>query len=160
MEVNRRWVFFTFLSCLSIYWTVNLILWFPWSISATLGMTLMLTVAPFIWAFGIFQCLKKFRGENLIYGAILTSLIYIFSAVVADFIFFGIIRNAMKDLYHPTTLYGYLFLIFLPFLLVLSIPKLLKKKENIERQDFIRYGLMGILSILMIFLIIKLNITV
>jgi len=123
-------------------------------------MTLMLTVAPVIWAFGIIQCLKKYRGQNIIYGAILTSLIYISLAAVTDYIFFGLIRNAMKDLYHPTTLYGYLFLISLPFLLVLIFPKLLRKKEDIERQDFMRYSIMGILSLLMIVLIIKLNITV
>lgn len=159
-QVNRQWTFFTLLTAMTIYWTVNLILWFPWSISTVLGMTLMLTVAPFIWAFGVFQCLKKYQGQNLIIGAILTSSLYILVAVIADYIFFGIIRNAMKELYHPTTFYGYFFLISLPFILTLIFPKKLKNKENIKRQDFIKYGALGVLSILTIFLIINFNITI
>lgn len=106
MKINNQWKLFTFLTAFSIYWTVNLILWFPWSVSIILGMTLMLTVAPFIWAYGVYQCLIKFKGDNPYKGATFTSDIYILVAVIADYIFFGIIRNAMKELYHPTTFYG------------------------------------------------------
>lgn len=160
MEINKQWTLFTLLTAFSIYWKVNLILWFPWSFSTTLGITLMLTVAPFIWAFGVYQCLKKFQGIKQYQGAIFTSLIYILVAVIADYIFFGIIRNAMKELYHPTTLYGYLFLISLPFILTLMFSNKLKNKQDIRQKDFITYGVLGFFSILTIIIIIKFNITI
>lgn len=160
MQISRQWTIFTFLAAFSIYWTVNLILWFPWSISAVLGMTLMLTIAPLIWAVSIFYCLKKYQWQNLINGAILTSIIYISTAVIADYIFFGLIRNALKELYHPTTFYGYLFLICLPFILIFLFPKQLSKKNKIAGQDFIKYSLLGIFSVTALILIIKFNITI
>jgi len=160
MVTNKRWILFTFLTAFSIYWTVNLILWFPWSVNTVLGMTLMLTVAPFIWAYGVYQCLNKFQGVKQYQGAIFTSLIYILVAAIADYIFFGKIRNAMKELYHPTTLSGYLFLILLPFILTFLFSKKIKNKQNIQRQDFIKYGVLGFFSIVTIFIIIKFNMTI
>lgn len=160
MEINRQWTFFTLLTATVIYWTVNLILWFPWSINAILGITLMLTVAPFIWAFGVFQCLKKYDGKKLIHGAILTAMLYILMAVISDYIFFGIFRDAMDELYHPTTFYGYLFLISLPFMLMSLFSNKLKNKEGIEQKDFVLYTLIGTFSMATLFLIIHFHITI
>ncbi|MGZ3763751.1 MAG: hypothetical protein ACXVB0_05790 [Mucilaginibacter sp.] len=160
IAATNQWTFFTFLTAFSIYWTVNLILWFPWSYSTILGMTLMLTVSPLIWAIAIFQCLKRYQGEKLVKGAVLIALIYIVVAVIADYIFFGLIRHAIKDLYHPTTLYGYLFLISLPFILLFIFSKKLKHRQNIKRRELVIYGLLGTFSLLAITLIIKFNVTI
>ncbi len=141
-EYNSSWIFFTCLTAFSTYWTVNLILWFPWSINTSLGMTLMLTIAPLIWALNIFYCLKRYHGQKILNGAILSSVIYISIAVIADYIFFGIIRNALKELYHPTTFYGYLFLLCLPFIVIYLFPKQLKMQIRISRKDFILYSLL------------------
>ena len=160
MGSGKYWTLFTMITAFSIYWMVNLILWFPWSFNTTLGMTLMLTLSPVIWAMGMYDCLKRFQGKKIMKGAALTALIYICIAVIADFIFFGIIRNAMKELYHPTTLYGYLFLVALPFILILILPGRLTAKEQIKRRDFLLYIIPGVASIVLLSLIIKLNISI
>lgn len=159
MNVNKQWVFFTLLTSFSIYWTANLVLWFPWSYSATLGMTLMLTVAPLLWSVGIFQCLKTYEGK-LLQGALITSIIYIFIAVIADYIFFGIIREAMEELYHPTTFYGYLFLLSLPFVLSYLFPKQLNQKSEISKKDLYRYIALGAFSFLSLVLIIEFDVVI
>jgi len=45
----NKWILYNILVGFAVYWTSNLILWFPWSISTVLGMTLMLTISPIIW---------------------------------------------------------------------------------------------------------------
>ena len=158
MHKNRT--LFTFLTALSIYWTVNLILWFPWSISTTLGITLMLTAAPFIWAYGIFKCLRKYPSGKMLKVAALISSIYLLVAVISDYFFFGILRNAMTELYQPTTFYGYAFLVALPFALIFCFSKSLKVKEDITNRELFSFLILGFLSISLLICIIKFNITI
>lgn len=106
MKENSKWIIYNLIIAFSFYWTANLLLWFPWSISTYLGITLMLTIAPFLWGFGVYNCLIRYKGEKLFKGAIINSIILVFMAILLDYIFFGIIRGAMKELYHPTTFYG------------------------------------------------------
>lgn len=97
---------------------------------------------------------------SLYKGAMITSFIYIIIAVVADFFFFGTMRNAIDKLYHPTTFYGYLFLISLPFILAFLFRKKLKHCESVTASDFIKYGFSGLFSIMALFVIIKLDIRI
>ena len=62
----NKWILYNLTIGFAVYWMSNLILWFPWSISPWLGMTLMLTVSPIIWMFSTFLCLRTFPKENLI----------------------------------------------------------------------------------------------
>jgi hypothetical protein len=154
----KQWILFSCLTAFSIYWVVNLVLWFPWSYSPTLGITLMLTVSPLIWSWGIFESLATYPEKKFVKGAVVVSLIYILIAVIADYIFFGIIRHAIKDLYRPTTFYGYGFLVSLPFIIVLLFRKRLAAYRSIKRRNVMVYGTLGLTSLLVIFAVIKLGI--
>lgn len=146
---------------MAVYWASNLILWFPWSYSTELGITLMFTVAPFLWAYVTFLSLKAYPKMSLLLGAFIVSLILILMAVVMDYIFFGLIRNAMEELYHPTTLYGYAFLISLPFIVALIFKRnLLPQKKIITKTDFVRASISGMVCFGILILIIVFKIGV
>lgn len=110
-----RWVLLNVVAAFSLYWISNLLLWLPWSLSAALGITMMLTVAPIVWAVGIYQCLMRFPGQRSVVGASLNAAVFLVVAAVMDLAFFGVIRGAMEELLHPTTFAGYAFLVVLPF---------------------------------------------
>jgi len=159
--VSVKWIYYNFLIAFALYWFSNLILWFPWSISPWFGMTLMLTVSPVIWGFGIFQSLIRYHGNKPNEAAYIVAVITIIVVVISDFVFFGIIRGAVKELYHPTTFYGYAFLITLPFLEILFFSKLIdRKKRTLIGNDFMMVTVFGIVSLLLLIVIIKLNIKI
>ena len=161
MKRNWNWIIYTFTIAFSYYWTANLLLWFPWSIDPYLGIALMLTIAPVLWGFGVYAALIRYQGEKLIKGAILTSMILVSFAVILDYIFFGLIRGAIKELYHPTTFYGYGFLFSLPYIEILVLKNLIiRKRRGIEMMDYIRVSLLGIISLLILILIIKFDLKV
>ena len=156
MEENTKWLLYNLTVAFSIYWAGNLILWFPWSISANLGIGLMLTMMPLLWGIGIYNCLIRYKGQKILTGVILNSIITLMIAVVADYLFFGLIRGAMNDLYQPTTFYGYGFLVAIPFLELLFFRKLIiKKKRQIKTNDFIQIGILGAICLLTLIVIIK-----
>ena len=151
----KKWVLYNFIVGFAVYWASNLLLWFPWSINKWFGITLMLTVSPILWAFSTFLCLRTFPKEKLINGAILNSIIFLLLAVIMDYIFFGLIRNAMEQLYHPTTFYGYGFLVSLPFIGILGFRKKIEQnKKIIHNTDFIKAGTIGLICFGLLTLII------
>ena len=87
---------------------------------------------------------------------IINSVIILVNAVIEDYIFFGLIRGAMKDLYRPGTYFGYGFLAAIPFIELLFFRKLIiKKKRQIETNDFIMIGMLGAICLLTLIVIIK-----
>ena len=161
MKENLKWLLLNLTVSFSFYWIGNLILWFPWSINPNLGITLMLTVAPLLWGVGIYYCLIRYTGEKLIKGAIINSLILLINAVIEDYIFFGLIRKTMHDLYQPTTFYGYAFLMTIPFIEITILRNLIiKKKRKIKIADFILFGTLGTICLLSLIVIIKLDIKI
>ncbi len=60
---------------------------------------------PLLWGIGIYHCLIRYKGQNILTGVIINAIIILIIAIVADYIFFGLIRGAMDDLYQPTTFY-------------------------------------------------------
>ncbi len=146
MNQHSKWLLLTFVTSLSIYWTVNLLLWFPWSISTALGVTLMLTVAPFFWTYGILKCLKTADAGRRRKAAIIVSLIYLLVPAITDFLFYGMLRNAMTELYQPTTFYGYAFLFSLPFILLLCFAGKMRPEKAITKIDFLSFAVPGLLS--------------
>ena len=124
-------------------------------------MTLMLTLGVFIWFYAVLVCLIRYQGDNKIKAATTNAVIFLLVAVIMDVIFFGLIRNAFDDLYHPTTFYAYAFLIILPFAEIFLFKKMLnKKKRKTGKKDLIYFGIFGALSLLLLTLIIKLNIKI
>ena len=161
MTENTKWLLFNITVVFAIYWAGNLLLWFPWSIDANLGIGLMLTIMPLLWGFGIYHCLIRYKGEKVLAGVIINSIIMLVIAVVSDYIFFGLIRGAMDDLYQPTTFYGYVFLTIMPFLELLFFKKLIiKKKCLLTAKSFISFGAIGLLSLLILIAIIKFDIKI
>jgi hypothetical protein len=161
MKEKTKWLLFNITVVFAIYWAGNLLLWFPWSIDANLGIGLMLTIMPLLWGFGIYHCLIRYKGEKVLTGVIINSIIMLVIAVVSDYIFFGLIRGAMDDLYQPTTFYGYGFLIIMPFLELLFFKKLIiKKRCPLTAKSFISFGAIGLLSLLILIAIIKFNINI
>ena len=158
MKENLKWLILNLTVSFSFYWIDNLILWLPWSINPNLGITLMLTLAPLLWGVGIYYCLIRYPGDKLIKGAIINSLILLMNAVIEDYIFFGLIRNAMHDLYKPTTFYGYAFLMTIPFIEIILFRNLIiKQKRQIKANDFFLIGIPGLVCLVILILIIKLE---
>jgi len=155
------WIIYTVVLGFAAYWASNLLLWFPWSYSTTLGVTLMLTAAPFLWTYTIYLALKTYSKTQLMKGAFIVAFIFLVLAVVMDYIFFGIIRNAMEELYQPTTFYGYGFLIALPFIVVLILKKkILAQKTKATNTDIIIAGVSGLICLSALTLIIVLGIEI
>ena len=133
----KKWFLFVLCLAFSVYWASNLILWYPWSYSPVLGMTLMLTVSPVIWAYTTYQGLITYPDQSVFKSAAIVAAVFLVLAVVMDYVFFGLIRNAMEDLYHPTTFYGYGFVLSLPFLIALIFrDKIDTEKKTLTSRDF------------------------
>jgi hypothetical protein len=161
MKKNTKWLLYNLTVAFSLYWAGNLLLWFPWSISANLGIGLMLTIMPFLWGFGIYCCLIRYKGEKLLTGVIINSIVLLISAVVYDYIFFGLIRGAFDDLYQPSTFYGYGFLLIMPFLELLFFKKsIIKKRHQLTVKNFISFGAIGLVSLLILIAIIEFDIEI
>jgi len=151
----KKWLLYNLTVGFALYWTGNIILWFPWSVNANLGIAMMLTIMPFFWGFGFYLCLIRYSKENIIVGSALTALTMLISSVILDYIFFGLIRGALNDLYKPTTFYGYGFLILLPFIELLLFRKIiLRKKRNILVKDFVSIGIVGFTSLIIQIIIV------
>lgn len=115
----------------------------------------MLSVLPFLWMYAIFLALKTFPDKHLFKGALSISLILLLSAVVMDYIFFGLIRNAMEELYHPTTLYGYAFLLVLPFIVGLIFKKrIMRIRIEASKSMAVKAAAIGFVCIAILTLII------
>lgn len=161
MKENTKWLLFNLTVAFTLYWTGNLLLWFPWSINPNLGIGIMLTFMPFVWGTGIYYCLTRYKGEKILTGVIIDSIIMLVIAVVSDYIFFGLIRGAMDDLYQPSTIYGYGFLIIMPFLELLLFKRLIiKKRSPLTVNNFIAFGAIGLISFLILIAIIKYDIKI
>ena len=157
----KHWLIYTLSLGFAAYWASNLLLWFPWSYSTTLGITLMLTLAPFIWAYSTYLALKTYPQKNLIKAALLISLFFIPLAVGMDYVFFGLIRNAMEQLYHPTTFYGYGFLLFLPVVLALILKyRRVQIGYEIKKTAILRALLSGMACLGILGVVILLGISV
>ena len=157
----RKWIIYTIVLGFATYWASNLLLWFPWSYSTTLGITLMLTVAPILWAFATYLALKTYPKSELIKGASIIAVVFLLLAVIMDYIFFGLIRNAMDELYHPTTFYGYGFLIAWPLILALILKKKISKRKIITtNSNIIKAGISGLILFGILTLIIILGIEI
>ncbi len=140
----KKWLLFVFLVSFAVYWASNLLLWYPWVISEVLGMTLMLTVSPVIWAYCTYTCLRTYPKEKLYQSAAAVSLIFLVVSVVFDYVFFGHIRDAMEELYHPTTFYAYAFVVSVPFLAILLFGKrIARNKKPLVKKDSLYALLIG-----------------
>lgn len=156
-----KWITYIIILGFATYWASNLLLWFPWSYSATLGITLMLTLGVALWAYVTFLALKTYPGTALINGALLTALIFLSLSVLMDYIFFGLIRNAMEELYHPTTFYGYGFLLVWPLILAFIFKKkIVERKKNTTNSAIIKAGIGGLICFGTLTLIIILGIEI
>ena len=161
MKENLKWVLLNLTISFSFYWIGNLVLWFPWSINPNLGITLMLTVAPLLWGIGIYYCLIRYPGDKLIKGAIINSFILLIHAVIEDYLFFGLIRKTMHDLYQPTTFYGYAFLMTIPFIeIIIFKNQINKQKRQIKANDFSLFGILGAVCLVILIVIIRLDIKI
>ena len=157
----NKWILYTAILGVAVYWASNLLLWFPWSYSTTLGMTLMLTVAPVLWAYVIILALKSYPKMEILKGALIIAGIFLLLAVIMDYLFFGLIRNAMDELYHPTTLYGYGFLAAFPFILaILFKRKILGRKRLATNSDILKAGIIGLICFVTVTLIIILGVEI
>lgn len=161
MNRTLKWFLYTFLTGFAFYWTSNLLLWFPWSISASLGITLMLTLAPLLWVYAVYKCLLKFPGQQFFAAGFFIAIIFLFVAGLLDYLFFGLYRGAMEELYKPTTFYGYAFLLVLPFLEVLVVPKRLKRNRRpLILRNFLRMALLGLITLGLLLVIIYFDVRI
>jgi hypothetical protein len=156
-----KWILYTIMLGWAAYWASNLLLWFSWSYSATLGITLMLTAAPVLWGYLIYLALKTYPQQRIMKGAFTIAVLLLTLSMVMDYIFFGLIRNAMEELYQPTTIYGYGFLLALPFVLALLWKERIRKKKGAATTSaIIRAGIGGLICFAAVVMIILLDITI
>lgn len=156
-----KWILYTLTLGIAAYWASNLLLWFPWSYSITLGMTLMLTLTPILWAYLTFLALRTYPKAELMKGALRIALIFLLLAVLMDYVFFGLVRNAMEQLYHPTTFYGYGFLLVWPFILALMFKKKISGlRKGVTNSALIKAGTIGLLCFITLILILILEIEI
>lgn len=119
----------------------------------------MLSAAPLLWAYVTFLALRSYPGNKFLTGASLVALILLLLAVVMDYVFFGLIRGAMEDLYHPSTFYGYGFLLVWPFILSFAFKKKIsKQKRSVKNADLLKTGIIGLSCFGLLVLIIVLRI--
>lgn len=154
-----KYVIYNLVVCFAVYWLSNLILWYPWSINETLGKVLMLTINPVIWGYTSYMCISRYPKTNILHATILNSLLFILEAIISDLIFFGLIRNAMDEIMQFTTIYGWCFVIVLPFVVYGLLTKNIeKRRKQLTNSDFISPLLTGISSFIIIFLILLFDI--
>jgi hypothetical protein len=157
----NKWIAYVITLGFAAYWVSSLLLWFPWSYSTKLGMTLMLTVAPVLWAYLIYLALKTYPKKALTKGSFIIALVLLAMSVIMDYIFFGLIRNAKEELYHPTTFYGYGFLLFWPYILTLILKKRISNKKRIPLfRDIFKAAIIGLLCFGALTLVIILGIEI
>ena len=118
-------------------------------------MILMLTLVPVLWAYTTFQALITYPHNSLFKGALIIAAVFLGLAIILDYVFYGIIRGALQELYHPTTIYGYGFLAVLPFVLVWALRNTVtSKKRTVQLLDMIRALATGVICLLILILII------
>ena len=151
-----KWLLYTATLVFAVYWVSNFLLWFPWSYNALLGITLILTASPVLWAYAMFQSLKTFPKKNLFTGAVWNAVVFVLLAAILDYFFFAVIRGAKEELYHPTTFYGYGFVIVLPFIFAVAFKKKINQlKKEITTVDFLKAGAVGFICLLALIIIIR-----
>lgn len=149
----KKWILYVLLLGFAAYWASNLILWFPWSYSAALGITLMLTVTPLLWAYTAYRSLVTYPGKSPVQSISIVIAIFLLVAIIFDYVLFAIIRGALEQLYQPTTFYGYGFLVFWP-ILVLFVFRNGFSGKCIERSHLFYSGFTGVTCLVVITLII------
>ena len=155
----KIWAYYVLSLAFSAYWASNLILWFPWSYSAALGITLMLTVTPLLWAYVTTLGLRAYPEINTKFAAFILAAVFLSVAIVADYIFFGLIRGALEELYQPTTFYGYGFLIFWPLVIAALFQKLiLGSKYTLKSKNVVHALIPGAGCLVALIAIITFNI--
>lgn len=154
-----KWILYNILVCFTVYWLSNVILWYPWSMNERLGQILMLTINPILWGYASYNCIITFPKENILRGILLNSLIFEIVAIGSDLLFFAAIRNAMDKLMQPTTIYGWMFVFFFPFVFYLLFGKrILKNKKKLEKTDFLIPLYIGVICFAIIVIILVFNI--
>ena len=157
--IMRIWAFYVLSLAFSAYWASNLVLWFPWSYSPALGITMMLTVTPLLWAYVTILGLRAYPEKNIKFAAFILAAVFLSVAIVADYIFFGLIRGGLEDLYQPTTFYGYGFLIFWPIAIATIFSKQIHCTMYLLKRKNIPHAIIpGAGCLVALILIIKFNI--
>ena len=154
-----KWLLYNIVVCFAVYWLSNLVLWYPWSISETLGQILMLTINPLLWGVASYSCIIRYPKPIVLKGVLLNSAIFVVEAIVSDFIFFVIIRHATDKLMVRTTFYAWGFVLFFPFIIYYFFRKLIiRNKKALVTTDFWKPLLIGLVSFVVITAILMLNI--
>lgn len=152
---HTKWYLYVFVIAFAVYWASNLVLWFPWSIDSRLGIALMLTFNPVLWGWAAYSCLVRFPHKNLMKSSLNISIILLFTAVMLDYLFFGLIRNATDELYHPTTFYGYGFVLILPFIISFIFRRrIMQKQKSVTKKDYFRPAIIGVVCLFLLSVII------
>ena len=154
-----QWVLYNLVVCFAVYWLSNVILWYPWSINEQLGQCIMLTVNPILWGYASYVCIKKYPKAHLFKGVVFNSIIFIVVAIVSDMVLFAGIQNAMDKLMHVTTLYGWAFVVTVPFTIYLLFKNKMKAKTKVLVKDDFKIPLIiGLFSFMVISIILLFNI--
>jgi len=151
--MRKSWLFLTILVGISAYWFSNAILWIPWILNESFGIIMMLILAPTIWGFTSYYCLKKSSNKSIWIGCLYVASIFLLLAIIFDWIFFGLYRNVPEQLYEPTTFAAYGLIFLIPFLTTLIFRNKLESNKNteIKKVDFIIIIICGIIFVAITF---------
>lgn len=115
----RQRVLFVLLVGLAPYWFMNATVWIPWVfLSRTLGIVIMVVLAPVLWGYGALYCYKHTPVTYWKREKWLVSILFFLSSAISDVFFFYIWRNlSFSELYHPSTLASYGLVLVIPFIM-------------------------------------------
>lgn len=154
-----RWAWLAVATAFALYWGSNVILWYPWSISETLGIAMMLTLSPVMWAAGIAWVLLRWPADLWV-GAAVTAAVMLIVSIVSDLTFFGLVRGAVDELLRPTTYAGYGWVAALPFLvLAVARRRIARRKRPASIRDILLAVGLGLAALSTIVAIITFEFT-
>lgn len=116
LNIQWRWIALVVLLTTAVFWWANIAVWLAWSFSQTSGKIAMLTIAPGLWVWAAYLCLKSESGLPLFLQAWFTAMLFLIINVSTDLVFFGILRDSMEQLLKPATYAGYFLICILPFI--------------------------------------------
>jgi hypothetical protein len=116
LNIQWKWILLVVLLATAVYWWANIAVWVAWSLSVTGGKIAMLTIAPGLWVWAAYQCLKSESGLPLFLQAWFTAMLFLIINVSTDLVFFGILRGDMQQLLTLATYAGYFLICILPFI--------------------------------------------
>lgn len=132
---------------ISIYWLSNALVIFTWLISKTLGIIAMF-LSVILWGYMSFYCLKHAPRKEWNKDVFSMALSFLITAVVQDYLLYGVYRGVPDELYEPTTFLAYGLVFLMPFFVkyIILMKYTLRNVHVINNIKLLVTVIVGIIS--------------